>query len=186
MRKKLLLILLIPVLLLITACDKTKIKNEEETGEKIVLEDKKLGFKTTFSYDKKEKYSDVEIENGDASAELTFENEELDIQFDMYYNTMTIETYQSTQKTRSAQKYYKEYKFGDYDAYAYGNYDSGLYISILLKEETNKMADVLFVSIDRIDNDKEVIVSDVVAGEQVQKLFNSIKFEKIKTNSKSS
>ena len=182
--KKYLLLLLIPVLLFgMTACDK-KETTKKNAQEKIVLEDSKLGFKTTFFYDKGENYSNLEVDkDSGASTAITFNNEDLDLDFQMYYNTMRTATYKDSQTARSKQKYYKEYKFGEYEAYVYGEYDSGLYMNILLKTEENDMADVLFVSIDRHDSDPDTIVSEVVAQKDVQKFFKSIKFEKIENNS---
>ena len=180
MKKKLLLLLLIPVLLLITGCGETKEKEVKiDDTKKIVLKDEGFGYTTTFSYDKKEKYSDVEEEKDNGrSTQITFENEELDLQFSMYYTDMSSNAYKSTQEARKKQKYYREYKFGKYDAYTYGEYGSGLYVSILLETGEDDMAKILFVSIDRLDSDENVVVADVVEEETVQELFNSIDLKK--------
>ena len=53
-------------------------------------------------------------------------------------------------------------------------------MNILLETTDDNTANILFVSIDRLDNDKEKIVSDLVAGKEVQALFNTIKVEKYK------
>ena len=180
MNKKILLLLLIPLLLLVTtACDKT---HEGEAKDKkltktIELSDSKLGFTTTFTYDAEEKFTDVEEQTGGASKEITFVNKDLDVSFDMYYNTMRTASYNDSEKSRSTQKYYKEYKFGDYEAYAYGNYDDGIYLNILLGIDEDDMAEVLFVSIERLDNDQDVIVSNVL-DEKLQDFFNSMEFVK--------
>ena len=171
MKKKYLL--LIPLfLLLLTGCVK-------DTRKTIVLEDENLKLKTTFYYEEGENYTDFEEETGGASKEISFENEDLDLEFDMYYNNMRVATYEASKKSRSSQKFYKEYKFGEYDAYQYGNYESGLYLNIVLNKEGEAL-DVLFVSLERKDSNPEIVVSDVVAGKEVQKFFNSIKFEKLK------
>lgn len=180
MNKKLLLLLLImPLLLITTACDKT---HEGETKDKkitktIELSDSKLGFTTTFTYDAEEKFSDVEEKTGGASNEISFENEDLDVSFQMYYNTMRTTTYNDSEKSRSEQKYYKEYTFGDYEAYAYGEYDDNVYLNILLGIDEDDMAEVLFVSIDRMDNDKDVVVAEVLEN-KLQDFFNSMEFVK--------
>ncbi len=171
--KKIWILLLLPLLLVtLTACS--------GAGKTIVLKDDNLGFKTTFKYKEKDNFSDVTENDEGASKAIAFKNEELDVEFEMYYNTMRSATYKDSQKTRSAQKYYKEYKFGDYEAYAYGNYDSGVYLNILLATEENDMVDVLFVSLDRIDNNTDVIVYDILEKKTLQNFFNSIKFEKTK------
>lgn len=182
MRKKVLLLVLIPILLLsFTACDKKKkVEKEKDDRKSIVLKDSGFGYKTTFKYDKKDDYSDVEEEKSGKSTQISFDNEDLDLEFEMYYTSMSSDSYKTTEEARSKQKYYKKYKFGKYNAYAYGEYDSGLYMNILLETTDDNTANILFVSIDRLDNDKEKIVSDLVAGKEVQALFNTIKVEKYK------
>ena len=182
MKRKLLLLLLIPVLLLgITACGSKSDDKQKDTKKEIVLQDTNLGFKTTFTYKEGEGYSDVEVDKDTgASTQIEFDNEKLDLDFQMYYNTMRISSYRTSQNNRSGQKYYKEYKFNNYEAYAYSEYDSKVYLNILLKVEEDDTADVLFISIDRIDDNKDIIVADVVAGKKVQKLLNTIKFEQKK------
>ena len=179
MNKKLLLLFIIPALLLfITGCDK-KEEKPEVTTKTIELTDNKLGFKTTFTYNSDLNYSKVKEDDSGASKAIDFYNEDLDVNFEMYYNTISSNLYKSVKESRNEQKYYKEYKFGDYEAYAYGNYENGLYLNILLSTEENGMVNLLFVSIDRIDNNEEAIVSEIVAGKEVQELLNTIKFEKI-------
>lgn len=171
MKKKFLIILLVPALLLVlTGCSNNK--------KTIELEDTKLGLKTTFTYDEKENYTDIEYDDAGASKELEFENKNLDAEFQMYYVNMSDTSYKLSQSTRKAQKYYKEYTFNGYKGYAYSEYPDNIKLNILLKENDNKMYDVLFVSIDRIDNDNKVIMLDVLNKDEVQKFFNSMKFEK--------
>ena len=179
MKKKLLILLLIPALLItLTACDKKGKDTKKENNVKtITLKDEKIGYKTTFSYDKKENYSEVKEESG-ASKEISFDNEDKDVSFQMYYNKISDNSYETSKNNRSEQKYYKEYKFGKYEAYAYSEYDDGLYVIIKLAEEDN-MDILLFVSIDRIDNNKDIIVKDVFE-KDLNKFFNTIKIEKIK------
>jgi len=178
MKRKILLLLLIPaVLILVTGCNK---KNETDKKQKdnnkatIDLFDEKMGIKSTFTYNKNDNFTDFKKEEGGASKSMTFRNENLDVKFEMYYNIMTKTTYETSQSIRTAQKYYKEYKFGKYEAYAYGEYDDGLYLNILVNDD-NDTLNVLFVSIDRIDNNKEVIVSKVVDEEIIQDFFKSMK-----------
>ena len=174
----LLLLLLIPTFFLLTACNKQKTTGTNKTI--IELHDKKLNYKTTFTVENGEKYSDVVIdETGGASAVLTFRNETLDVEFEMYYNKLLKQTYDSTKKGRSSQKYYKEYKFGECEAYAYGNYDDKIYLNIILDKENDDRLITLFVSIERIDTDKNVIISSLLKEKDLQNLFNSIKFEKL-------
>ena len=79
----------------------------------------------------------------------------------MYYNTLSVKSYETAKKNRSVQKYYKEVKIGKYDGYVYGDTSSGLYLILKLDVDENDMAVLLFVSIDRLDTKEDVIVSDV-------------------------
>lgn len=182
MKKKLLFILLIPAfLLLFTGCGKEeKQEIKKDDTKKIILSDDGFGYKTTFSYDKTEKYSDFEEDKESGrSTTIEFENEELDLEFEMYYTDMLEDSYKKTQVARSTQKYYKEYKFGKYNAYAYGEYSSGLYMNILLEIDDKGYAKILFVSMDRLDNDDSIVVADVLEDDKLQEFFNSIEFEHI-------
>ena len=180
MKKKIVLLLLIPLLLaMTTACNKpsNEPKADEKIKKTIKLSDSKLGYTTTFKYDANENYSNVKEDNSGASKAITFKNEDLDIEVEMYYNKMRSATYNESEKTRSAQKYYKEYKFGDYEAYAYGEYDDSIYLNILCGVEDEDVA-VLFVSIERLDNNKDVVIADVLADKKLQSFFKSMEFVK--------
>ena len=180
MKKKLLLLLvLIPALLLVvTGCDKEKESVQKEEKEKITLNDSTFGYETVFKYDKGEKYSEVKENNGGASTEISFENEDLDVEFQMYYTKMGKTSYEKTQETRSAQKYYKEYTFGKYKAYAYGEYSSGINLNILLDVDSTDTAKVIFVAIDRLDTNEDIVVADVL-DKDLKEFFDSIEVNSI-------
>ena len=179
MNRKWIYLLLIPLLLVTTACGKTHEgeATDKKLTKKIELVDSKLGFTTTFTYDAEEDFKDVEEETGGASKSITFKNEDLDVEFEMYYTTMRTATYNDTEKARSAQKYYKEYTFGDYEAYAYSEYDDKINLNILLGISEEDMAEVLFVSIERIDTNEDVIVADVLE-KKLKNFFSSMEFVK--------
>ena len=170
MKKKiiLLVLLLLPVLLL-TGCDNKKVNPQKN----IALTDPTFGYETSFEYED-ENFTDIKSEKGGASNELTFKSEDLDVEFQMYYTKMSKSSYERTQEARSKQKYYKEYTFGDYKAYGYGEYSSGLYLNILLDVDSTDTAKILFVSIDRLDTDETQIVVDIV-DQKLMRFFNSIK-----------
>ena len=86
--------------------------------------------------------------------------------------------YKTTQETRSKQKYYKEYKFGKYKAYAYSEYGSTVKLNILLKANENKMYDILFIDMQRLDTDESIIMAEVLEKEELQELFKSMTFKK--------
>lgn len=174
MKKKLLLILLLPVfILLLTGCGK-----KESTTKTIPLIDSVFGYATTFNYDVSENYSGVTKKEGGASKEIEFKNEDLDVSFQMYYTRMSKTSYDRSKEVRSAQKYYKEYKFGKYDAYAYGEYADGIYLNILIDVDSTETAKILFVSIDRLDTNDSVVVADVL-DKDLKKFFNTIKVESV-------
>ena len=179
MSKKFLILLLIPVLLLtVTACGKQQsdTENDKVLTKTIELHDDKLGFTTTFTYNSEEKYTEPVEDNSGKSTSIYFENEDLDATFEMYYTTMRTTTYNDTEKTRSKQKYYKEYTFGDYEAYAYSEYPDKINLNVLLGVDGDD-AEVLFVTIERKDNSEEVIIPDIF-DERMQDFFKSMEFVK--------
>ena len=178
MKKKILIILLIPIILIgLSGCGKTN--NEvKKTDKQLVLEDTKLGLKTTFDYNEKSNITDIEYDTEGASKELTFVMEDQDAEIEMYYTSMSDNMYKTTQEARSKQKYYKEYKFGNYKAYAFSEYGSTVKLNILLKANKNKMYDVLFVDIERLDTDDSIIMAEVLEKEELQRLFKSMSFKK--------
>ncbi len=181
MNKKLLLLLLIPaVLFMMTGCGATHEKGakDKKLTKTIELSDSKLGFTTTFTYDAEENFSDVEEDDSGKSTAINFKNEDLDVTFNMYYTTMKDTTYNETEKARSKQKNYKEYKFGDYEAYAYSELDDRINLNILLGIDEDKMAEVLFASIERIDTDESVNVPKLLEDEKLQAFFKSMEFVK--------
>ena len=181
MNKKILLLLLIPVVLfMMTGCGETHEKGtkDKKLTKTIELSDSKLGFTTTFTYDAEEKYSDVEEDDSGKSTAIEFKNEELDVSFNMYYTTMKDTTYNETEKARSKQKFYKHYKFGDYEGYVYSEYEDKANLNILLGIDEDKVAEVLFVSIERIDVDESVIVPKLLEEKELQAFFKSMEFVK--------
>ena len=185
MKKKLLFVLLLPLfLVLVVGCDKKEVAKSddditkvESKNETIELFDEKMGVKTTFEYDPSIKFTNLKEESGGASKSITFENENLDVSFQMYYNKMQVAAYNKSKQSRSDDKNYKEYKFRNYDGYAYGDYDDGVYLNILLNVDDEDYADVLFVSIDRLDTNKDVVVSKLLDDTVLQDFFNTMSVE---------
>ena len=157
MKKKLLFILLLPVfILLLTGC------KEKDNRKSISLTDSVFGYTTTFKYEEKENFSKVKIKEGGASKEISFENPDLDVEFQMYYTKMSKTSYERSEEVRSKQKYYTKYKYGEYEAYAYSEYDDKLLLNISLGEADSGDVYILFVSIERLDTNKDIIVANVV------------------------
>ena len=173
MKSKLLLFLFLIVgILTITACNKNTQKKTIE------LYDQKLGYKTTFYYDEKENYSDVIADNSNKSTEIEFSNQDLNLQFKMYYYETGKSIYENSKEKRANKKYYKEYTFGEYKAYGYSDYNDQYFLIITLSyDEKAKAYNSIFVSIEQMSNDKEKSVYEVVNDKKVQELLNSITFE---------
>ena len=174
MKKKLLFILLLPLIILgLTGCGEKK-----DTRKTISISDPVFGYETSFKYDEKEKFSDAKVNKSGVSTEISFENSELDVEFQMYYTKMSKTSYDRSKEIRASQKYYKEYKYGKYEAYAYGDYSSGMYLNILIDVDSNDIAKALFVSIDRLDTNESVVVADVL-DKELKDFFNSIEIKSI-------
>lgn len=171
MKKKILFLLLVPVLVIcLTACTDSK-------GKTIVLEDSKYG-KTTFNYDSKEVYKDIKVKKGGASKSLTFKNEDLNIKVEMYYNKMSNSSYDTTRDSRKSQVYYADSVFGKYTGYFYSNDKDSGYLNIILDVNDNKEVTVLFVSIEKINNKTDEDMFSMVEKNDIKKFFDSIVFEK--------
>ncbi len=174
MKKKILFILLLPVfILLLTGCGEKK-----DNRKSITLVDPVFGYETIFKYNSEEKYSEVKTNESGASKEISFENKELDVEFQMYYTKMSKISYDKTKEVRANQKYYKEYSFNGYDAYAYGEYSSGIYLNIVLGVDSTDTAKILFVSIDRLDTNEDVVVSKIL-DKELKDFFNSIEVHEV-------
>ena len=96
----------------------------------------------------------------------------------MYYTQMSKTSYDKSKEIRTNQKYYKEYKYGKYDAYAYGDYSSGIYLNILLGVDSTDTAKILFVSIDRLDTNEDIIVAKLL-DKELKTFFNSIEVNSV-------
>ena len=172
MKKKLLFIsVLLMGLFLVTGCGKVP-------KETISLSDNTLKYKTTFEYDKEDGFGEVTKKKGGKFSEIEFKNEKENLEFDMYYTETTDVTARNVKDNRKKnQKYYKEYKFGEYDAYIYSNYGDDLYVVITLKEDMkeNKTVD-LFTSIETIKYNKDTVLFDEFnKNEVIKNFFKSIK-----------
>lgn len=176
MKKKCLLLLLIPVLVMcLTAC--TSINGTSKDGKTITLEDSKYG-KTTFTYDKKLNYSDFKEGKGGASKEITFKNTDLNIKVQMYYNKMKAASYDETKKSRMTQTYYKDMVFNNNPGYFYSNdRNSGNINVVLYTDSKTSDTTVLFVAVEKIDNKKDTDMFSMLDSEDIYNLFNSMVFE---------
>lgn len=178
--KKYLWLFLIPIILFgVTACT-TKEKVEEITTKTIELSDSEFRMKTTFTYDKGENYTNIEYdEDREEGKELSFENRDFNLEFDMYYTDMRVDSYDSLQRSRSKQANYKEYKFGTYKAYTYGRSNDELEMNILLDTDRDDIAKVLFVKVEKMEDETNESVIELLESQVIQDFFNSIQMEYI-------
>ena len=179
MHKKLLLLLIIPMLMIMTACSKP---NEGEIQEKIItktieLRDPKLGFTTTFKYDAEEKYSEVEEHEDGKATSIIFHNEQLEVEFEMRYEIMTVAKYNELEMINAKTSNYKEYTFGDYEAYAYGEEVEKDNLCVLLGIDDTTV-EVLLVTINSTNPYEKITVSTLLEKESIKNLFSSMEFVK--------
>lgn len=168
MKKILLSLLIVLSLFVLTGCKDNK--------EKITIKDKKLNYTTTFSYDKEDGFEFVKNIKGGKFSEIEFKNEKENLTFDMYYSESSDDNASTMKKNREKnQKYYKEYKFGEYDGYIYSDYKDNLYVVITLKEDMKENSVTeLFVSVEMINYDKDKVVYNMFKKDKIINFFKSI------------
>lgn len=169
MKKKFLFVSVLLIGLFITGCGKTP-------KETITIKDNSLKYKTTFEYDKEDGFKFKKKVKGGKYSEIEFTNKKENLKYDMYYSKSTSTTADNIKKNRKNNRYYKEYKFGEYDAYVYGEYNDNLYLIITLKSDMKEKENIeLFVSIEQINYKKEEVVFDIFNKKTNQEFFKSIK-----------
>ena len=94
----------------------------------------------------------------------------------MYYSESTSISSDKIKTNRKKDKNYKEYKFGEYDAYTYGDYNNSLNLIITLKSDIKEKHNVeLYVLINKIKNTDDKKVSSIFKDKINQDFFSSIK-----------
>ena len=176
MKHKLLILLMIPILLFVTGCNDTTTKVQEK-GTKLEITDQSKEIETTFTYDKKLGLSEITTYNND-SPMIEFDCVKLDIDFQMSYKELDTSLYEDTQKNRKNKKYYKEYTFGKYEAYIYGDYENSVIMNIHVRKQDDKSI-ILVITMNRLDSDENVVIADVVEEKELQEFFNTIEVERI-------
>lgn len=176
MKKKLLLVTLLTLSLFIFSGCSDKKETKSNSKEKINISDKRLGYETTFLYDKEDGFKFEKEETGGKYSEIVFSNEKEKLEFDMYYTESTKATSDSLKTSRKDKKYYKEYTYDKYSAYVYNDYDDELYLIITIGEKDN-LRDELFVSIEKSDYTEKTSVYDMFNKDVIQNFFKSITVE---------
>lgn len=176
MKHKIFILLMIPILLLVTGCNNSTTK-QTDNSNKIEIIDQAKQIKTTFSYDKKIDFSEISTYNNDSTS-IEFDCVKLDIDFQMSYKELDTTLYEDTKTNRKNKKYYKEYTFGKYEAYIYGDYENSAIMNIHVRKQDNTSI-ILVVTMNRLDSDENVVIADVVDEKELQEFFNSIEVQRI-------
>lgn len=177
MHKKLLWVCLIMSILFITSACSKPVEEEQKVNAYVktyTLSDSKLGFTTTFelTYDSSDEYSDV-IEEDSEKVTITLEEENAELV--MEYLVMNIPTYNATETNAATTKNYKEYTFGDYEAFLYGNEEAKLNILLGLDDEK---AETIVVQINSLDKDEKIDAKKIIEKKEINDFFNSMEFVK--------
>lgn len=175
MKKRILILLLILLSFSTTACVKSNKNNPNKKS--ITITDKDNNYKTTFYYDKKEKYTKPVINYSEQNNEVTFTNKDLNIEFQMYYNVFPNDSYKAAKEARKDQKYYQDYKFGKYKGYTYGNLDDVIYLNIYLDKKKEYGEIILFTTIKKADSSQKETIKELFDNEKIQSMLKTITFE---------
>ena len=179
MKKKLVVLLFLSILLFTSGCGNATIQKREEIS-KIEIIDTENGFYTSFNDNKKLGFSKVETYDQGAKVSIEFDSIDLDVDFAMSYMNLETVSYKETQKNNSNKNYYKEFTFGKYKAYAYGDSSDSVTMNILLNnnKETN-ISNILVVTMNRLDTDEKVNIAEVLEEKELQEFFQTISFKQI-------
>ena len=179
MKNKILILLLIPLTILVSACGNTKGQKQDNT-KTITITDINKKVETKFTYEKKLGFSEVNVYKNDGSPTIEFDNVSLDIDFEMYFMELATDTYEQTKENRKGKKFYKEYMFGKYDSYIYADYENNCTMNIQLKSnKKDNTTIILVITMDRLDDDENVVIADLIERKEMQDFFNSIEFDEI-------
>ncbi len=184
--KKGYMLLLLPMTLLLSGCGNTTINTNNNDGlNKIEIYDEEKGFKTTFSYDESVNYSKVEKDDEDDITAYEFINDDLDVEIQMFYVDLDYATYNNIQLSHKNEVNYKEYAFNNFDGYTFGQLDEELDLYIILNDDKEKKNyNLLYVTINRMDQDEKIVVREVFDEKELQALFDTIDFEIVNNKNK--
>lgn len=182
--KKRYILLLLPLILILSGCGSNNVNStDNNTLNKIELYDEEKGFKTTFSYDENVHYSDVEKDDEDDMVAYEFDNDDLDVELQMFYLSIDYDTYNNLLASHTKDINFKKYVFNNFDGYTFGNLNEELELYIILNDnKKDHMYNLLYTIISRMDQDEKIIVRDVFNGKELQALFDSTTFEIVNNN----
>ena len=180
MKKKLLLIVLfICTLTLVSGCTDNTKKDDRNT---LSLNDEKYGYLTTFKYDKNDDFKITNTETSGKFAEIEFESEKNNLEFQIYYFQEIEASWNISIKTRREQEGFKEYTWNKKDGYIYSVNGTSFNFNIKLdtinndgKQQLNETIG-LFGAVSKKDLTKEGTAVELFEDENVQKFMNSLEF----------
>ena len=171
MKKKILFLLLVPVLLLLlTACEKVT------DGKKLTLEDSKYG-KTTFIVEGM-KIKDVKVEKNKSSKVIKFKSESLNVKVEMSYIQVSNTAYDKTRDSMKTKTYYSDSTYGRYTGYFYSDKSNNGKISVVLDTNDKGYATALSMSLEKINDTDGVDMFTIVESIDMKKFLDSMTFEK--------
>ena len=143
----------------------------------IELYDDNAGLKALFRFNKDYKYILTSVDNINGKySEIHVKNEDLNIDFDAYFSETSKEEYYDTKESRKERRIFREYKFGNYDAYLYANDIYDAYLTILLNDSYS-----ITINIGRLDETKEFDLEKILEAKEFIDFFKSIKVYRKRT-----
>lgn len=149
--------------------------------KKDVLEiyDAETGYKTTFKYPARKEYKVEKVDKKTGVFQkVIFTNEAKNVKFELYYYETSNSLYEINKTLRANNDNYKEYTFNKYaaDSFTSGNV---LQSDILLNKDENERNLVLYIYMQKINDEIETDMNEVFNSKEVQKILNTIKFEQV-------
>lgn len=177
MKNRIVLVVLLSIsLLLITGCGRKKYV--EETDSFTITDNKRQ--ELTFTYPKKMSFQTKELEGVDESSEAAFHYFEVYNADYYFYMNISLEPvgksyYDTIKRQNSTAQGYKEYKWNNYEGFAY-TVTEDVYFYAILSEEENDMCTML-KGVGYSKNPYET-VTEVFNEDNLQDVFNTMTFKK--------
>ena len=170
-KRTLLAVLLLAIVVLFTGCENKKY-------ETIEIKDENHGLNTVFRFEEGQSFKVTDVNTDNKFVEVTFKNEDLNLETEVYYFEITNNGWNSNKTVRQETSGFKEYTWNKYNGYIYSAGDKKLYFNIMLFDGGNEKNSIgLFGSVDAIDYNKGKALENFNSAE-FQAFLNSIEFTK--------
>lgn len=170
MKKNILVLLIFVLIILCTGCG----------NKTITIEDKSLGYSSSFTYKSNLgfKLKDVVKGDNDSSDSVTFINRRLNINAIAYYVEMDKENYEIAKNMKKQNSKFSEFNFNGYDSYGYLSHDNLAQMYIKLDEKDGNVI-TLYVYIEKIRERDNTDLFEVLNSDKMNKFLSSIKVSNI-------